>query len=54
MFKIPMSTQDFISAMEKQGVGIRGWDMKGSPWCRVSMGTMNEMKGFLSALVNVM
>ena len=53
MFKIPMSTQAFIGEMQSHGVGIRGWEMKGGPWCRVSMGTMEEMNGFLAALRKV-
>ncbi|MCB0839470.1 MAG: histidinol-phosphate aminotransferase family protein [Bacteroidetes bacterium] len=53
MFKIPMSTQAFIGEMQSHGVGIRGWEMKGGPWCRVSMGTMDEMDGFLAALKKV-
>lgn len=38
--------QQFMSEMMEQGVGIRIYNFNDRPWCRVSMGTMEEMQLF--------
>lgn len=50
LFPIQMSTKDFVSKMMEKGVGIRGFDIMGKPYGRVSMGTMDEMKLFAKSL----
>lgn len=39
----------FMSALMAQGVGVRMYSFHGQPWCRVSMGTMEEMQLFMDA-----
>ena len=53
VFPIKMRGDKYIQAMADQGVGIRSWEFKGQQWCRVSMGTLDEMKEFLTALDKV-
>ena len=53
MFPIQMDTDSFRKKMAAKGVGIRGWMMNGKPWCRVSMGTMEEMEKFVDALNSI-
>lgn len=50
VFPIPMSGEQFISKMASYGVAIRSWEFQRKQWCRVSVGTMENMKDFLSAL----
>jgi histidinol-phosphate aminotransferase len=35
--------------MGKRGVSIRNWEFEGKQWCRVSMGTMDQMRLFADA-----
>ncbi len=41
-----MSAERFQEEMFKRGVGIRKWSFRDKEWCRVSIGTMAEMKIF--------
>jgi len=50
IFPIKMKPEQLIKDMRAQGVGIRSWSFAGKDWCRVSMGTMEEMKIFTKAL----
>ncbi len=50
IFPIQMKPKAYLNAMEKEGVGVRSWTFQGKDWCRVSIGTMNEMKTFINAL----
>jgi histidinol-phosphate aminotransferase len=50
LFPIQMKPKPFLNAMQKEGVGVRSWTFKNKDWCRVSIGTMNEMKAFVEAL----
>ena len=54
LFPIDMPTEDFMVAMLDKEVGIRVYDINEQPYCRVSMGTMDEMKVFSKALAEVM
>ena len=54
LFEIPESPQSFLPKMEAKGVGVRGWSFADKHWCRVSMGTMDEMKMFGTALNQVL
>ncbi len=50
LFPITMPGKKFLEAMTDKGVGVRAFEVKGKPWCRVSMGTMDEMELFVSTL----
>jgi histidinol-phosphate aminotransferase len=41
-----MKADRFVEEMFKEGVGVRNWSFRDKEWCRVSMGTMEEMKIF--------
>ncbi|WP_028297984.1 pyridoxal phosphate-dependent aminotransferase [Olivibacter sitiensis] len=43
----------FSKALTEQGVGVRMYSFKDEPWCRVSMGTMEEMQIFTDAFKKV-
>ncbi len=49
LFPIKMSTSQFNQEMSKRGVGIRTWNYNGKDYCRVSIGTMEEMQVFADA-----
>ncbi|MET0244406.1 MAG: histidinol-phosphate transaminase [Flavitalea sp.] len=49
MFPIKMEGRRFSEEMAKRGVGIRTWKFSGKDWCRVSIGTMEEMQDFAAA-----
>ncbi|UJP64590.1 pyridoxal phosphate-dependent aminotransferase [Mongoliitalea daihaiensis] len=50
IFPIRTSADTFAKSMLAQGVGIRMYAIENQPWCRVSMGTMEEMNYFIDAL----
>jgi len=49
MFPIKMDGKRFNEEMFKRGVSIRNWKFSNRDWCRVSIGTMEEMKTFAEA-----
>lgn len=51
LFPIEMPTRVFVDEMMKKSVGVRGFDINGKPYGRVSIGTMDEMKLFAKCLV---
>ncbi|MGI9542263.1 MAG: pyridoxal phosphate-dependent aminotransferase, partial [Cyclobacteriaceae bacterium] len=53
IFPIKMKPDQFIKDMRAQGVGIRSWSFADKDWCRVSIGTMEEMKIFTEALKTI-
>ena len=53
IFPIEVEGDTFLKKMYDQGIGIRVFEINEKPWCRVSMGTMDEMKMFVSALRKV-
>ncbi|MGB3588420.1 MAG: histidinol-phosphate transaminase [Tunicatimonas sp.] len=53
LFPIDMPTEKFMMAMVDKGIGIRTYNIFDKPHCRVSMGTMEEVKQFTSALAQV-
>ncbi|WP_442592031.1 pyridoxal phosphate-dependent aminotransferase [Pedobacter sp. AW31-3R] len=53
MFPIPMDGLKFTTEMGKRGVGLRNWKFNGKNWCRVSIGTMEEMKIFAEAFSEI-
>lgn len=54
IFPIEMEGKAFLQKMTEQKVGVRAFNFMGKNWCRVSMGTMDEMKLFTQALNNVL
>ncbi|MEM1136850.1 MAG: histidinol-phosphate transaminase [Bacteroidota bacterium] len=53
LFPIEMEGTAFREKMFQQGVGIRVWEYKNQHYCRVSIGTMDEMKIFTAAFKQV-
>ncbi|QHT68584.1 histidinol-phosphate aminotransferase family protein [Rhodocytophaga rosea] len=49
MFPLKMDGKKFRDEMMKRGVGIRNWEFNKMQWCRVSMGTMEQMQLFAQA-----
>ncbi|MCC9167859.1 pyridoxal phosphate-dependent aminotransferase [Pontibacter harenae] len=49
MFPLKMNGRKFTEEMLKRGVGLRSWEFYDQQWCRVSMGTMDDMKLFADA-----
>jgi histidinol-phosphate aminotransferase len=52
-FPAPKSGKEILEGTEKKGYQIRVWDYQGKEWCRVSIGTLDEMKGFTKAFDEV-
>lgn len=50
MFPVRKDTNEFAEGMMKLGVGLRSWRFANKDWCRISIGTMDEMKAFAAAL----
>jgi histidinol-phosphate aminotransferase len=48
LFPIQMQPKEFIEKMAEKGVGVRGFEISGKSYGRVSIGTMDEMKLFVS------
>ncbi|MBC7921624.1 MAG: aminotransferase class I/II-fold pyridoxal phosphate-dependent enzyme [Ferruginibacter sp.] len=49
LFPLKMDGKRFVDEMMKRGVSIRSWVFDDKQWCRVSMGTMDQMKAFAEA-----
>ncbi len=54
IFPIEMGGKDFLEKMTDLKVGVRAFHFMDKDWCRVSMGTMDEMKLFTSAISKVL
>ncbi|UWX54824.1 histidinol-phosphate aminotransferase family protein [Maribacter litopenaei] len=54
IFPIEMDGKLFLEKMSEKQVGVRAFEFMGKNWCRVSMGTMEEMKIFTAALTDVL
>ncbi|MEM0941379.1 MAG: histidinol-phosphate transaminase [Bacteroidota bacterium] len=54
LFPIQMEGKAFLKKMKSQQVAVRAFEINKKNWCRVSMGTMEEMKIFVSALGSVL
>jgi histidinol-phosphate aminotransferase len=52
-FPSPKPGKQILEETEKRGYQIRVWDYLGKEWCRVSIGTLDEMKGFTKAFDEV-
>jgi len=53
IFPLGMEGKPFLDAMFAKGVGVRSFDVFGKDYCRVSMGTPEEMDLFLKTLEEV-
>lgn len=53
IFPIEMEGKEFLTKMTALKVGVRAFNFMDKNWCRVSMGTLDEMKLFVSALDKV-
>ncbi len=50
LFPIPMPVKSLMDKMTEKGISIRGFEIGGVPYGRVSMGTMEELKMFSKAI----
>jgi histidinol-phosphate aminotransferase len=53
LFQIPFEGRDFLRKMQDKNVGVRSFSILEKTWCRVSIGTMDEMKMFISAMQSI-
>jgi histidinol-phosphate aminotransferase len=54
LFPIEMPTKVLLEKMTEQEISMRGFDIGGKPYGRVSIGTMDEMKLFSKAIKTIM
>lgn len=50
LFPISIPGKELLGKMTAKGIAVRSFDVQNKPWCRVSIGTMDEMKAFVGAL----
>ncbi|EIM76797.1 Histidinol-phosphate transaminase [Nitritalea halalkaliphila LW7] len=53
IFPIAMESQPFMRGMYGKGVAVKTYNLYDKTWCRVSMGTMDEMKLFVESFKQV-
>lgn len=53
LFPAPKSGKVILDETMKRGYQIRVWDYQDKEWCRVSIGTLDEMKSFVKAFEEV-
>jgi histidinol-phosphate aminotransferase len=53
LFPIQMDGKRFTEEMMKRSVSIRNWEFSGKQWCRVSIGTMEQMQVFAEAFKQI-
>jgi histidinol-phosphate aminotransferase len=53
MFPLKMESRKFGEEMMKRGVSIRTWRFANKEWCRISIGTMEEMQEFAKAFKEI-
>lgn len=54
IFPIEMEGKAFLNKMQAEQVGVRAFSFMNKNWCRVSMGTLEEMQTFAGALKKVL
>lgn len=54
IFPIQMDPEKFLASMREKGVAVRAFNFWDKDWCRVSIGTMDEMKQFTNAIGEVL
>lgn len=52
-FPAPKSGKEILAQLDEKGFLIRVWDYQGKEWCRVSIGTQDEMKSFVKVFDGV-
>jgi histidinol-phosphate aminotransferase len=52
-FPAPKDGKTILAKTDEKGYLIRIWEYQGKEWCRVSIGTTDEMKGFVKAFDEV-
>ncbi|MCI0751836.1 MAG: histidinol phosphate aminotransferase, partial [Flammeovirgaceae bacterium] len=52
-FPAPKNGKTILAETDKRGFQIRVWDYDTREWCRVSIGTLDEMKAFTKAFDEV-
>lgn len=50
LFPLQMPTKTLVDKMVESGISVRGFEISGKPYGRVSIGTMDEMKMFAKAI----
>lgn len=53
LFPLRMKSQTFMSRMMEEGVSVRRWEFAAQHWCRLSIGTLDDMKTFANAFQRV-
>jgi histidinol-phosphate aminotransferase len=53
LFPAPMDGKTILSKLDEKGFLIRVWDYQQKEWCRVSIGTADEMKAFIKVFDEV-
>jgi len=53
IFPINIPGRELLGKMTAKGIAVKAYDIQDKPWCRVSIGTMDEMKLFVGALQEV-
>jgi histidinol-phosphate aminotransferase len=53
LFPISIQGKELLTKMMAKGISVRSFDVQNKPYCRVSIGTMDEMKTFVSALQTI-
>ncbi|MFB0906954.1 MAG: histidinol-phosphate transaminase [Spirosomataceae bacterium] len=53
IFPINWDGKEYLKKMSDKGVAVRSFDIMDKTWCRVSIGTMDEMKLFVSTLKGI-
>lgn len=53
IFPIEMNGKEFLKKMSEKGIAVRSFDILNKPWCRVSIGTMDEIRQFVSTLKGI-
>ena len=49
LFPAPKDGKTILTQLDEKGFLIRVWEYQQKEWCRVSIGTVNEMKSFIKA-----
>lgn len=53
-FESPASGKTILTGLQQRGYLIRIWEFRGKEWCRISIGTLEEMNGLVTALKSVL
>lgn len=53
IFPIKMEGKEIVTKMRERGVALKSWAFDNKQWCRVSIGTADEMQLFLDAMKEI-